>query len=61
MPGMTAAKCDELFETIKPHIIKLIVKIKESGLNGYEINIYGNATYPKEKQEALLTNLTSAL
>ncbi len=70
MPGVTAAKCDELFETIKPHIVELIVKIREAGLNGSESdncimtaakNVYGNATYPKEKQEALLRNLTSAL
>jgi carboxypeptidase Taq len=61
MPGMTAAKCDRLFEIIKPQIIELIVKIKDSGTNGSETNIYGNAIYPKDKQEALLKNLTSAL
>jgi carboxypeptidase Taq len=65
MPGMTAARCDELFETIKPHIIELIVKINQSSLNGSiktaTKNVYGNATYPKERQEALLRNLTSAL
>ncbi|MEI6103962.1 MAG: carboxypeptidase M32 [Methanothrix sp.] len=61
MPGMTAAECDKLFETIKPHIIELIVKIKDSGLNGSGTNIYGNATYAKDNQEALLKNLTSAL
>ena len=30
MPGMTVAKCDKLFDVIKPQIIELIVKIKES-------------------------------
>jgi carboxypeptidase Taq len=61
MPGMTVDKCDKLFEIIKPRIVELIVKIKDSSTNGSGTNIYGNATYPKDKQEALLTNLTSAL
>ena len=61
MPGMTVAKCDKLFETIKPQIIELIVKIKDSGTNDSNKNIYGNASYPKDIQEALLKNLTSAL
>jgi len=75
MPGMTAAKCDKLFETIKPQTIGLIVKIKNSRINGSDINgsgindsnktalknIYGNAAYPEDKQEALLKNITSAL
>lgn len=66
MPGMTVAKCDKLFEAIKPQIIELIVKIKDSGINGSGTNdsnknIYGNASYPKDNQEALLKNLTSAL
>jgi carboxypeptidase Taq len=61
MPGMTVAKCDKLFEIIKPQIIELIVKIKDSGINGSDTNVYGNASYPKDKQEALLKNLTSAL
>ena len=30
MPGMTVAKCDKLFDVIKPQIIELIKKIKES-------------------------------
>jgi carboxypeptidase Taq len=61
MPGMTVANCDKLFETIKPPIIELILKINGCGINGSSTNIYGNATYAKDKQEALLKNLTSAL
>jgi len=61
MPGMTVARCDRLFEIIKPQIIELIVKIKDSGINGSDTNVYGNASYPKDKQEALLRNLTSDL
>lgn len=67
MPGMTVAKCDSLFEAIKPQIIELIVKINGSGTNDSNTNktplknVYGNAFYQKEKQEALLKNLTSAL
>lgn len=75
MPGVTTAKCDELFETIKPHIVELIVKIiesgsRDSGMNGSKTdaslkmvaeNVYGDGYYPVEKQEALLRNLTAAL
>ena len=75
MPGMTAARCDALFEAIKPHIIELIVRIKESNSNGLgrnesdinasiemeSKNVYGNGYYPMERQEALMRNLTSAL
>ncbi|MGB5100493.1 MAG: carboxypeptidase M32 [Methanothrix sp.] len=61
MPGMTVAKCDKLFETIKPQIIKLTRNINGSGANDSSKNIYGNAYYPKDKQEELLKNLTSAL
>lgn len=34
MPGMTTAKCDKLFDAvIKPQIIEMITKIKESNEN----------------------------
>ncbi len=61
MPGMTVAKCDKLFEAIKPQIIGLIMKIRDCGINGSCTNIYGDAFYAKDNQEALLKNLTSAL
>ncbi|OPY51371.1 MAG: Carboxypeptidase Taq (M32) metallopeptidase [Methanosaeta sp. PtaU1.Bin112] len=56
MPGVTSARCDELFEAIKPHIVGLIARINESGSC-----VYGNGYYPAEKQEVLLRNLTAAL
>ncbi|MDD1748885.1 MAG: carboxypeptidase M32 [Methanothrix sp.] len=60
MPGMTVAKCDKLFDVIKPQIIELIVKINESHENGSK-NIYGNVTYSEDKQEKFTRNITSAL
>jgi len=60
MPGMTVAKCDKLFEVIKPRIIELIMKIKDSNETASK-NIYGHAFYPKDKQEMLTKKITSAL
>ena len=39
MPGMTAAKCDKLFEAIKPQIIELIANIRNSCINGSDITV----------------------
>lgn len=60
MPGTTTAKIDKLFGAIKPEIIDLIKKIKESNETAAK-NIYGNNTYPREKQEELVKNITIAL
>lgn len=35
-PGIAVAKCDKLFDAIKPQIIELITKIKESNETCYE-------------------------
>lgn len=59
MPGMTVAKCDKLFDVIKPQIVELIKGIKES--NATAKNIYGNASYSEDKQAELTKNITSAL
>ena len=59
MPGMTVAKCDKLFDVIKPQIIELITKIKAS--NETPKNIYGNASYSEDKQAEFTKNITSAL
>jgi carboxypeptidase Taq len=60
MPGMTVAKCDKLFDVVKPEIIELIKEIEESSERAPE-SIYGNSSYPEEKQLALAKNITSAL
>ncbi len=60
MPGMTEAKCDKLFDVIKPQIIELITKIKESNATATK-NIYGNASYSEDKQAEFTKNITSAL
>lgn len=60
MPGMTEAKCDRLFDAIKPEIIELIKAIKESH-EAAPRNIYGNASYPEDKQMELSIKITSAL
>jgi carboxypeptidase Taq len=60
MPGMTVEKCDKLLDVIKPQIIELITKIKESNETASK-NIYGNVSYPEDKQEEFTKNITSAL
>jgi len=60
MPGMTVDKCDKLFDVIKPQTIELIKKIKESNETAIQ-NIYGNASYPEDKQGEFTKNITSAL
>lgn len=60
IPGMTAAKLNKFFDDIKPYIIDLISKIKESATTAPK-NIYGNALYPDDKQAELTKNITSAL
>jgi carboxypeptidase Taq len=60
MPGMNVDKCDRLFAIIKPQTIELIKKIKESNQTASK-NIYGNASYPEDKQAELTKNITSAL
>lgn len=60
MPGMTEAKCDKLFDVIKPEIIKLILKIKDSNETTTK-DIYDNVSYPEDKQAELTKNITSAL
>ncbi|VVB71140.1 Thermostable carboxypeptidase 1 [uncultured archaeon] len=60
MPGMTMAKCDKLFDVIKPRIIELIKKINESSETPAK-KIYGVATYPEDRQETLIRNITSSL
>lgn len=59
MPGMTVDKCDKLFDVTKPQIIELIKKIKESNGTASK-NIYGNASYPENRQEEFLKNIISA-
>ena len=60
MPGMTTAKCDKLFDVIKPQIIELMTKIKESNENSSK-NVYVGASYSEDKQEEFTKNITSAL
>ncbi|MDD1759518.1 MAG: carboxypeptidase M32 [Methanothrix sp.] len=60
MPGMTVARCDKLFDVIKPQIIELLIKIKDSNETDAK-NIYGDASYPEDKQEKLAKKITSAL
>jgi carboxypeptidase Taq len=60
MPGMTVAKCDKLFNVIKPQIIELIKRINDSNQTATK-NIYDGATYPENKQEKFAKNITSAL
>ena len=60
MPGMTVTKCDKLFDVIKPRIIELITKIKNSNQTAPK-KIYGHATYPEDKQAEFTKNTTSAL
>lgn len=60
MPGMTVAKCDKLFDVIKPEIIKLITKIKECNETAAK-NIYGNVFYPEDIQEEFAQNIISTL
>jgi Zn-dependent M32 family carboxypeptidase len=60
MPGMTVAKCDQLFDLIKPPIIKLLEEIKNSSQTSSE-DIYGSAQYAEAKQEELTKNITTAL
>ena len=60
MPGMTEAKCDKLFDVIKPEIIKLIKEIKDSN-DTTPKDIYDNFSYPEDKQAELTKNITSAL
>jgi carboxypeptidase Taq len=60
MPGMTLAKCDKLFDVIKPQIIELITKIKDFNETAAK-NIYGDAPYPEDKQEGFTKKITSAL
>jgi carboxypeptidase Taq len=59
MPGMTVSECDKLFDVIKPRIIELITKIKDSSETPKKI--YGNASYPEDKQAEFTKNITSAL
>ena len=60
MPGMTIAKCDKLFDAVKPEIIDLIMKIKNSNETAPK-KIYANFSYSEDKQEKLAKNMTSAL
>ncbi|VVB66804.1 Thermostable carboxypeptidase 1 [uncultured archaeon] len=60
MPGMTVAKCDRLFGSIKPRIIQLIAEMKKSNQTASK-NIYGSARYPEDKQEEFTKNITIAL
>ncbi len=60
MPGMTVAKCDRLFASIKPQIIERIAKIKKSNQMAAK-NIYGSARYPEDEQEKFTRNITAAL
>jgi carboxypeptidase Taq len=60
MPCMTVTKCDKLFDVIKPRIIELITKIKNSNETAPK-KIYGHATYPEDKQAEFTKNTTSAL
>jgi carboxypeptidase Taq len=60
MPNMTVAKCDRLFDLIKPSIIELIEEIRESNRTAPG-DIYGSAQYSEAKQEELTKNITTAL
>jgi carboxypeptidase Taq len=60
MPGMTVAKCDKLFDVIKPQIMELIKKIKESNETASK-NIYDGTIYPENKQEVFTKNIASAI
>jgi carboxypeptidase Taq len=60
MPGMTVAKCDKLFDVIKPRIIELITNIKDSNQT-IPKNIYGSDRYAEDKQEEFMKNITTAL
>lgn len=60
MPGMTASKCDRLFDIIKPPIVQLIKEIKASNETAPK-DIYGSASYIVDKQENLTRNMTIAL
>jgi len=60
MPGMTVAKCDKLFDFIKPRIMELITKIKESKETASK-NIYDATSYPENKLEEFTKNIASAL
>jgi carboxypeptidase Taq len=59
MPGMTVAKCDKLFDLLKPRIIELINEIKDSNQTAPK-NIYGSAFYAEDKQEEFTKNITTA-
>jgi carboxypeptidase Taq len=59
MPGMIVTKCDELFDVIKPQILELMMKIKNSKENASK-NIFGHASYQATKQEEVTKNMTSA-
>ncbi|MCX6668500.1 MAG: carboxypeptidase M32 [Methanothrix sp.] len=60
MPGMTVAKCDRLFGSIKPRIIQLIAEMKRSNQTASK-DIYGSALYAEDKQEEFTKNITIAL
>jgi carboxypeptidase Taq len=59
-PGMSVAKYDKLFDSIKPGITELIKEINESNQTGKK-DIYGNASYPAALEEEICRNMTAAL
>jgi len=60
MPGMTVAQCDRLLGAVTPAIVELVRKIKDSK-TVIPDNLFGQAVFPKEKQEALAREMTAAI
>jgi len=55
--GLTVEECDKLFEELKPSIIALLKKIKESDVKIPDILFPGNV-FPEEKQKELLKTMS---
>jgi carboxypeptidase Taq len=60
MPGMSSAKCDRLFEAIKPDVIDLINRIRNSDVSA-PAGLFDGIGFPEERQEEFLKEVTRAM